>query len=273
MTDDFLARENEFLGGTFSPSAGGQLSGNADDIDFDRAASAFPDIGIDGDIPPIPQPTTSNNHGGFGFDMGSLISPPAQQEIKVTGDDEINKFESAFPDLEPIPQQTFSPLPPQQSVSFSAPAFAPRPQASAGFSTPILQAPIEDEEEPEVIKKWREQQAESIRQRDEASAQRRKENIAKAESSIDVFYEEYNAKKERQIKENKESEATYLAALTDSLSAGTTWSRICDLIELENSQSKTLARTGAGTTDLTRYREILLRLKREGTAAPGAGGY
>jgi hypothetical protein len=170
MADDFLARENEFLGGTFSPSAGGQLSGNADDIDFDRAASAFPDIDIDGDIPPIPQPTTtSNNNGGFGFDINSLVSPPAQQEIRVTGDDEINKFESAFPDLEPIPQvtvvfkapmsswltfrqQTFSPPPPQQSVPFRAPAFAPRPQASAGFSTPILQASIEDEEEPEVIK-------------------------------------------------------------------------------------------------------------------------
>jgi hypothetical protein len=61
--------------------------------------------------------------------------------------------------------------------------------------------------------------------------------------------------------------------LTESLSAGTTWSRICETIELENSQSKTLARTGPGTTDLTRYKEILLRLKREGTTAPGAGGY
>jgi Clathrin light chain len=54
-----------------------------------------------------------------------------------------------------------------------------------------------------VSRKWREQQVESIRQRDEASAQKRKETIAKAESSIDVFYEEYNGKKERQIKENK----------------------------------------------------------------------
>ena len=51
---------------------------------------------------------------------------------------------------------------------------------------------------------------------------------------------------------SRESEASYLASLTDSLSAGTTWSRICDLIELENSQSKTLARTGTGTTDLGR---------------------
>jgi Clathrin light chain len=54
-----------------------------------------------------------------------------------------------------------------------------------------------------MSRKWREQQAESIRRRDEASTQKRKETIAKAERSIDVFYEGYNAKKESQIKENK----------------------------------------------------------------------
>lgn len=61
--------------------------------------------------------------------------------------------------------------------------------------------------------------------------------------------------------------------LNASLTTGTTWGRICDLIELQNSQSKTIARTGAGTTDLARFKEVLLRLKREGDAAPGAAGY
>jgi hypothetical protein len=64
-----------------------------------------------------------------------------------------------------------------------------------------------------------------------------------------------------------------LTKLTDSLSQGTTWSRIATLIELENSQSKTLARAGPGTTDLTRFKEVLLRLRREGDSAPGAAGY
>ena len=141
---------------------------------------------------------------------------------------------------------------------------------------------------------WREKQAEEIKKRDEASQARRQETIAKAERSIDQFYEEYNAKKERNIKENKRvsfflsrsylftyspsllnriQEQEYLASRTDALSAGTTWSRICDYIDLQNSQSKTLARTGPGTTDLSRFKEVLLRLKREGEAAPGAAGY
>jgi len=72
---------------------------------------------------------------------------------------------------------------------------------------------------------------------------------------------------------NKEEEAEYVAKMTEGLSAGTTWERISDLIELQNSQSKTIARTGAGTTDLTRFKEVLLRLRREGDAAPGAAGY
>ena len=71
----------------------------------------------------------------------------------------------------------------------------------------------------------------------------------------------------------RETEEAFLQHLTDALSTGTTWERICDFIELENSQSKTLARTGAGTTDLTRFKEVLVRLRREGESAPGAAGY
>jgi hypothetical protein len=77
----------------------------------------------------------------------------------------------------------------------------------------------------------------------------------------------------RSRRRRREEEADYVAALTDALGQGTTWARIAALVELENSQSKTLARTGPGTTDLARFKEVLLRLKREGDAAPGAAGY
>ena len=52
-------------------------------------------------------------------------------------------------------------------------------------------------------RQWRERQAEEIKARDEASKAKREETIAKAERSIDQFYEEYAAKKERNIRENK----------------------------------------------------------------------
>ncbi|GJJ08601.1 hypothetical protein Clacol_002820 [Clathrus columnatus] len=261
MSDDLLARERELLGDTFGAPTD-VAPGNVEDIDFDRAVFAFPDIGLDGNasVPPGLPSTSSSN-----FEFNSFASPPPPIVKVTTNNEEIDKFESAFPDI----GSTVSP-PPARAAFTSTTAFAPRPQV---ISTPILQAPIDDEEEPEVIKIWRDKQADAIRLRDEESDRKKRDTVVNAQRSIDQFYEEYNTKKERQIKENKEAEAAYLATLADSLSTGTTWSRICELVSLENSQSKTiLAQTGSGLTDLTRYREILLRLKREGITAPGAAG-
>jgi len=130
-----------------------------------------------------------------------------------------------------------------------------------------------DEDEPEVIREWREKQEEAIKARDATSKAKRQETVAKAERAIDAFYEEYARKKERNIRENKEYEKEFLENQSLSLSSGTTWSRICDLVELQNSQSKTIARAGPNTTDISRFKEVLLRMKREGENAPGAQGY
>ncbi|KAG2043886.1 hypothetical protein BDR03DRAFT_1087318 [Suillus americanus] len=188
-----------------------------DDFDFDRAASAFPDLDLDGhgDVPLPSAPAAASS--GFSFD--DFGTPLGQTEVKVTGDDEIEKFEDQFPELN-IGQSVSSPA--HALPTFGAPPpFAPRPQPSAFSSTPILNQQL-DEDEPEVI---------------------------------------------------RDEEGDFLESLSSSLTKGTTWERICEIIELQNSQSKTIARAGPGTTDLSRFKEVLLRLKREGTAAPGAAGY
>ncbi|KAL6305147.1 clathrin light chain [Sparassis latifolia] len=268
---DFLARESELLGEEFTGTpTGGSYATAGGEIDFDRAASAFPDISLDGsgDIPAASAPPPAKT-STFLFD--DFASPPRERatEVKVTGDEEIEKFESEFPDIE-VPQSF---PPPRTLPAFGPPTtFAPQPQQSAFSSTPILSHAV-DEEEPQVIKDWREKQAVEIKARDEASKVKREETVEKANRAIDQFYEEYAAKKERNIRENKEHEEEFRAVLSDSLSNGTTWQRICDFIELQNSQSKTIARAGTGTTDLSRFKEVLLRLKREGDAAPGAAGY
>ena len=79
------------------------LSSGNDEIDFDRAASAFPDISLDGDgdIPSGPIiPTATNSNFDGGFDLGDFDSAPVR-DVKVTGyeDGEIEKFESEFPDI------------------------------------------------------------------------------------------------------------------------------------------------------------------------------
>ena len=61
----------------------------------------------------------------------------------------------------------------------------------------------EAQEDTEPIKEWRAHQGEEIKKRDERDRSARDEMKNKAEKSIDSFYEEYNKKKERNIRENK----------------------------------------------------------------------
>jgi len=78
------------------------------DIDFDRAASAFPDISLDGDgdnlafaTPPSHTPPPAGP-----FDLDAFGDPTPTRDVRVTGhdaDDEIGKFESEFPELD-VPQ-------------------------------------------------------------------------------------------------------------------------------------------------------------------------
>lgn len=108
MSDDFLARESELLGDDFSipTNTGGSFATatGGEEIDFDAAASAFPDISLDGDFPSLPETAAppaagSALSGGFSFDD---FEPPRERttEVKVTGDDEIDKFESEFPEID-----------------------------------------------------------------------------------------------------------------------------------------------------------------------------
>ncbi len=81
------------------------------DIDFDRAASAFPDISLEGegDILSFTTPPSRTPPPAGPFDLDAFGGPtPTTREVRVTGhdtdtDDEIGKFESEFPELD-IPQ-------------------------------------------------------------------------------------------------------------------------------------------------------------------------
>lgn len=98
---DFLSRESEILGGEFNSATSPPPAGLGVDIDLDRAASAFPDISLDGtgDIPaPVAPSRTTSKVDDFDFD--DFASAPPVREVKVTGGDEIDQFESQFPELD-----------------------------------------------------------------------------------------------------------------------------------------------------------------------------
>ncbi|GAA5850735.1 hypothetical protein JCM8547_009074 [Rhodosporidiobolus lusitaniae] len=254
-TSDFLKREQEALGESF----GGQQGADSGfDKDYEAGASAFPDLdgaddALDGFTSP-PAPATA---------AGGAVG----QQVSVTGDNEFAAFENEYPEIEvpsEEPQQTNGFQPAPSPIGLAAPAFNQTPSFTS--STPQPQ----DQGESEFIKSWREKQAQEIAAREEAAASKKEDAIAKARNAIDNFYKEYNERKEKDIAKNKEDEEKFRATLSDSLAQGTTWERICALVDLQDSRSKT---TTKSKQDLTRFKEVLLSLKRDGENAPGAGGY
>ncbi|CAG8780768.1 17608_t:CDS:2 [Cetraspora pellucida] len=115
------------------------------------------------------------------------------------------------------------------------------------------------EEEPEIIRQWKERQREIIAKRDEESEVKRRETIAIARDAIDRFYEEYNEKKARAHALNKQEEEAFLRE-RDDLTSGTTWERICKQVDISNVQSKTSTKH---VKDVGRFKELLLGLKKD----------
>ncbi|GAA6000921.1 hypothetical protein JCM10207_004720 [Rhodosporidiobolus poonsookiae] len=256
---DFLKREQELLGADAGSFAG--PSSTTADKDYEASAAAFPDLdGGDGD----------DALGGFTGAPAASSAGAVGQQVSVTGDNEFAAFENEYPEIElpsDEPQQNngFDQPPAPSPIGLNAPAFTTN-QPPSFASTPAPQ----EEGESEFIKSWREKQAEEIARREEEATRKKEETIAKARNDIDNFYKNYNQKKEKAIAQNKEDEEAFKAQLSDALAQGTTWERICTLVDLQDSRSKT---TTKSKQDLARFKDILLSLKREGENAPGAGGY
>ena len=80
------------LGSEFATAPSSAIDGG--DIDFDKAVSAFPDISLDGEGD-FPTPHIGGIGGG-GFSFGDFGS----HDVKVTRDDEFEKFDYQFPDVD-----------------------------------------------------------------------------------------------------------------------------------------------------------------------------
>jgi hypothetical protein len=107
-----------------------------DEIDLDRAASAFPDISLDGStdipLPSIPSDTSLPAASSFAWDdISTTGSAPAAPDVKVTGGDEVATFVDQFPDIEV----------PSAQVAFPLLCFRCAPGASLCSRTLLLRCP------------------------------------------------------------------------------------------------------------------------------------
>uniref|UniRef100_A0A1D1Z0I6 Clathrin light chain n=1 Tax=Anthurium amnicola TaxID=1678845 RepID=A0A1D1Z0I6_9ARAE len=227
-TADFLAREQALLG---ADAALFSNSNHTITSSTSNELEGFPDI------------TTSP--------ASNVLSPPVSNISNANSASDYSAFHSEFPPVEIESQELYS----------NSNGKAPLSLSSNGIHH------IE-EEDPEIIRQWREQQREIVAKRDETSEAKKRETLSVARDAIDKFYEEYNEKKARTHEQNKQDEETFLRE-RDDLTSGTSWERICKQIDLSTVQSKT---TNKHVKDVSRFKELLLSLKKDENA-PGAGGY
>ncbi|KAI9861767.1 MAG: hypothetical protein M1813_005116 [Trichoglossum hirsutum] len=173
--------------------------------------------------------------------------------------EEVTEFESAFPIIDHGNER----VAPGGTITGSN-----EPFLTGRAITPSHSVTVEDEEEPEVIKQWRERRDLALQQREERSALRNAETIKAARIAIDEFYENYNTKKDKTIAQTRKEADEFLASREDTAAGGTSWERIAKLVDLSGKGT----RGGAPGTGKERFRELLLSLRKD-EKAPGATGY
>ncbi|KAK3997665.1 clathrin light chain [Cladorrhinum sp. PSN332] len=162
-------------------------------------------------------------------------------------------FDTQFPDI----------TSPQEGLAPGGTVTGPSVTYNSGYA-----AYTEEEEEPQVIREWREKRDAQNAKRAEQFAQQRAETVKEAQQNIDDFYENYNTKKEKMIAQTRKEEEQFLASRQDTTSGGTSWERIAKLVDVSGKGAK----GGASGSGKERFRELLVSLRKD-EKAPGAEGY
>ncbi|KAF1343995.1 clathrin light chain [Delphinella strobiligena] len=132
---------------------------------------------------------------------------------------------------------------------------------------PAYQASFEEEQEPDVIREWRERRDMAIAHRDEVSGNRKAETVKAAQQAIDDFYENYNNKKDKTISHTRKEAEEFIKNREDTTAGGTSWERIAKLVDLSGKGQG----GGAQGTGKAKFREMLISLRKD-DKAPGASG-
>merc|ERR1712215_68395 len=109
-------------------------------------------------------------------------------------------------------------------------------------------------EEPECIRKWREEQKERIRIKDEEEEKKKEELRQKAKQELESWYKNYEEELQVAKKENRIAEEAFLEDV-HGLKPGTEWERVC---RNSNFNSK----VNHNKKDRSRLKNVLLQLKQ-----------
>ncbi|XP_060864526.1 clathrin light chain-like isoform X4 [Metopolophium dirhodum] len=124
-------------------------------------------------------------------------------------------------------------------------------------SSPII-APKIEREEPEKIKKWREEQKTRLEEKDADEEKKKEELRLVAKSELEEWYKIHKEQIAKTKDVNRESAINaekQFVAESDEIEPGTEWDRISKLCDFNPKSSR-------ASKDVTRMRSIILQLKQ-----------
>lgn len=228
--------------------------GNFDQPEVDPAAEFLAReqnalAGLEDEIP-LAQTATGN-----GLDGDDVTQPKAESsgfEFESTGSFEMINNDAdptgglsdarAVPDLDGNNDALFS----------SSPINSNEEDGNDDFSGYTV--PKQVTEEPERIRKWREEQKARLEEKDREEERKREELREQARKELEDWYKHHEEAISKTKAANRNAEKQFVAE-TDEIEPGTEWERIARLCDFN-------PKTNKSSKDISRMRSIILQLKQ-----------
>lgn len=126
-------------------------------------------------------------------------------------------------------------------------------------SKPLISQPILPPEEPESIKKWREDHRRALEEKDAQEEKKIAELKQQGKKELDEWYARYEEQLQKTKQQNRNAEKEWLAE-RDNEAPGQAWEKISRLCDFN-------PKTSRNTKDTTKMKSMLLQLKQNPPAS------
>jgi len=198
-----------------------------------------------------------NNLAGLEDDIAPVVTNGIPEKENFTGEAELD---SGF---EMVNHSSFDPTSLTNNVSNGGHGslFDENDELGGSPSPPTVHSVFSDipREEPEKIKRWREEQKKRLEKKDEEEEKKKIEMRDSARKELEEWYSNHEEQVAKNRKANRSAEKE-LVADTEPIEPGTEWERIAKLCDFNPKGSK-------HQKDISRMRSIILQVKQTPPAA------
>jgi len=226
--------------------------------------SGFGDNFDQGDVDPAAEFLAREQNELAGLEDEVKPAAVAVSSTLINGDDPTNSAGSfemienfdqdGIDKKEPFEQENGQELKKEVYSDFFGIEPAPESESvfDSGVSPPISWS--QPREEPEKIKKWREEQVQRLEEKDKEEEKKKEEWREIAKKELEDWYKTHEETIAKTKAANRNAEKQFVAE-DDEIQPGTEWERIAKLCDF-NAKSK------PGSKDVSRLRSIILQMKQ-----------